>query len=375
MRIALVHDWLLGISGTERVIKALHEIFPEAPIYTLLENRAFTTNFLPKATIIPSFLQKYYDRSVSHRLLGLAMPLATEAFDLSDYDLVISSAPTYTKGLILRPSTLHINYCYSPTRQLWDWHTEYKTESHTIPPIITGILQHMGRIWDTQAAQRVDEYIAISQSVKERIAKYYRREATIIYPPVDIEIYGQPSPPIERGYFLIVSRLFKHKNIAIAIQAFNKMGWPLVVIGEGPEYQRLRRLAGSTIKLLGYQTDDVVKSYMAHCKAYIMPLEEDFGIAPIEAMSYGKPVLALRRGGAFEYLQEGTNGEFFDDPIEEVLAYGLKRINDKIASYQPEVIKQSVAHFAKDRFKKEILDFIENKTAARQRAAGNRTWI
>ncbi len=365
LRIALVHDWLLNIGGAEKTLKTLHEIFPSAPIYTLFYNKKFTDKFIPDADVRPSFLQKTYQRTGTHKLLTPFLPTAIESMDLSEYDLVISSSVSFAKGLILKPETRHICYCYSPMRQVWDWHAEYKREPHIVPKLVTALTQHFLRIWDRLASTRVDEFVAISENVRQRIKKYYGRDSAVIYPPV--EFFSQipiPYTPYPIPFFLIVSRLFKHKNIDIAVEAFNKLGWPLIVIGDGPELSRLKKRARSTsseqadsnIKFLGYQTDEAVRGYYAGCLAFIMPQEEDFGITPIEAMSYGKPVLALKRGGALEYIQEGINGEFFEDPVEEVLADGARRLKEGIEAgkYEPEIIKKTAERFSAERFKKEI---------------------
>ena len=184
-KIALVHDWLLGVGGAEKTLKALHEIFPEAPVYTLFHNKRFTDGFLPRAEIRPSRLQKAYKLFHNHKLLTPFLPMAIESFDLSNFDLVISSSVAFSKGLILKPQTKHICYCYSPTRQLWDWHAEYKTESGRTPRIMTSISQHLLRIWDRHASTRVDQFIAISENVRRRIQKYYGRDSAVIYPPVN----------------------------------------------------------------------------------------------------------------------------------------------------------------------------------------------
>src|SRR3989338_9141338 len=366
-RIALVHDWLLGVGGAENTLKSLHELFPEAPIYTLFHNRKFTDGFLPRAVIRPSNLQGLYKFLGSHKLLTPLMPMAIESINLSEFDLVISSSVAFSKGLILKPRTKHICYCYSPTRQLWDWHAEYKKESGHTPRILTAILQHLLRIWDRNASTRVDHFIAISENVHQRIKKYYGRESTIIYPPVELASVATHQPVVlpkiysqkPNNYFLIVSRLYKHKNIDIAIRAFNKLGWPLVIIGGGPEFKKLKKLAGANVKLLGHQSDEVVRQFYANCMAFIMPQEEDFGITPIEAMSYGKPVLALARGGALEYIQAGVNGEFFEDPLEEVLANGARILKQNLQNYNPEIIKKTAEKFSAKRFKQQIAEFVE----------------
>lgn len=358
-KVALVHDWLLGVGGAEKVLKAFHEMFPEAPIYILFHDQRFTDQFLPGADIRPTFLQKSYQLIGSHKLLVPLIPLAVESIDLSDYGLVVSSG-AFTKGLILKPRTIHVSYCSSPTRQIWDWHAEYRKESRIAPKSWLALFQHFLRMWDRHASARVDYYIANSINTQRRIAKYYQKSSVVIYPPVDQEILSALS---SKPYFLIVSRLFKHKNVHIAVKAFSKLEWPLYVIGDGPELVSLRRLAGRNgnfVKFLGYQPESIVRAYLASSTAFVMPQEEDFGIAPIEALSYGKPVLALKRGGALEYIQGGINGEFFEDPCEEMLADGARRLKENLTNYDPETIKRTAGRFNKRVFAKEISDFISS---------------
>ena len=359
LKIALVHDWILSLGGAERVLKVFHGMFPEAPIYTLFYNKEFTDKFLPNAIIIPTFLQKTRRWIKKHKLLLPFVPLAVESIDLSDFDLVISSSIAFSKGLILKIKTTHICYCYSPTRFLWDYHFEYSKRW----PV--RILQHILRIWDRQAANRADHFIAISKNVQKRIKKYYQRDSTVIYPPVEIyssKKFPQANSPSVKDFYLIVSRLFPSKNISIAIEAFNKLGYPLVIIGDGPERRKLEKIAHKNITFLGELPDEYVERYYNQCKAFIMPQEEDFGLTPIEAMLHGKPVLALRMGGAIEYILEGINGEFFDDPTPEVLADGVRRLNENYKNYSPLVIKKTAERFSRQRFENEIRSFIEKVT-------------
>lgn len=352
MKIALVHDWITGLTGAERVLKELHAMFPTAPVYTLFARQAFARNYMPHATIRTSFLQRIPGIWRWYPVFLPLMPLAVESFDLSGYDLVISSSAIFAKGLILKPRTAHICYCYSPSRLLWDRHAEYERRGflHTFA-------RHALRVWDRQAAERVDRFVAISETVQQRIAKYYHRDSNVVYPPATQLIDGTYTPEI-RDYYLIVSRLYPHKNIGIAVEAFNKLGLPLVVIGDGPERKRLGRLARPNIIFLGHQPDDRVAAYYRHCKAFIMPQEEDFGLTAVEAMQFGKPVLALRRGGAMEILQEGVTGEFFDDPIPEAIAEGVKRLNENLPKYGSGEIQKSVGKFSTERFRREIMNIV-----------------
>ncbi|OGN06462.1 MAG: hypothetical protein A3B86_03370 [Candidatus Yanofskybacteria bacterium RIFCSPHIGHO2_02_FULL_38_22b] len=369
MKIALVHDWLVSLSGAERVLLELHKMFPEAPVYTLFENKKFTSQYFPDAEIRPSFLQKILGIIRNFKYLFFLMPTAIESFDLSDFDVVISSSAIFSKGLVLKPKTRHICYCYSPTRQVWDLHS-VNNANH---PIVYSLSQHFLRIWDRQASDRVDEFVAISEHVRERIKKYYRKNAKVIYPPVAINSYitnhisknyKKSSELIHdtgyMNYYLIVSRLYPNKNIDIAVEAFNKLNLPLLIIGAGPERKNLESRIQNLelIRMLGFLPDEELPHYYQNCKAFIMPQEEDFGITPIEAMSFGKPVLALRKGGATETILEGQTGEFFDDPIPEALADGVRRLNENYQSYNSEIIKSQAQKFSVEKFQKQILDLI-----------------
>lgn len=358
-KIALVHDWILGIGGAEKVLKVLHEMFPQAPIYTFFYNKRFTDSFLPDADIRPSFLQKIYVRFKMQKFLLPLLPMAAESIDLSDFDIVISSSISFSKGLILNINTTHICYCYSPSRFLWDYHLEYVKDNKY--PTIVRLAQHFMRIWDFQASFRVDKYIAISKNVQDRIKKYYRQESEVIYPPVDISSKSYKLKATSSSdFYLIVSRLFPAKNIKLAVEAFNRIGYPLVVIGDGPERGRLEKLAKKNITFLGSLSDEHVNQYYSQCRAFIMPQAEDFGITPIEAMMHGKPVLALRKGGALEFIQESINGEFFDDPAPEVLIDGLRRLNENYSEYNSEKIKKGVEKFSRERFEEELMNYIKN---------------
>ena len=358
MRIAFVHDWLNNLGGAERGLVELHKIFPDAPIYVLFSNKKFVREFLPDAEIRASSLQKIPLINRLYKYLFFLMPPAIESFDLSGFDIVISSSVIFSKGLVLKPKTKHICYCYSPTRFLWDRHAKYENRG-----VLAGLSRHLLRIWDRQASDRVDKFIAISEHVQSRIKKYYGKESQIIYPPISPTSYptrrvGHEKSVDNSEYYLIVSRLFPHKNIDIAIDAFNKLGYELVIIGDGPAKNNLKKKAGKNIKILGYKKDEEVGNYYRNCKAFIMPQEEDFGLTPLEAMSFGKPVLALRKGGALETVAENITGEFFDDPIPEALADGVRRLNKNYKNYNPLIIRKWAEKFSRDRFRKEMLKLV-----------------
>lgn len=365
-KVALVHDYLLGIGGAERVLKELHLMFPQAPIYTVIYDRKFVGEFLPTALVRGSFLQKlplFLRRR--YKYFSFLIPMAVERIDLFGFDIVISSCSAFSKGVITSPDTVHICYCHTPVRYLWDWTHSYSGVfcGRGIKGIFAKIIIHFLRLWDQQAARRVDYFIANSKHVAARIKKYYGRDSRVIYPPVvdarSSNLTGSNTSP--SPFYLIVSQLRPYKQIDIAIEAFKKLGFPLVIIGGGSERGRLVKLSGNckNIKILGPKPDEIVYEYYRNCKAFIFAGEEDFGITMVEAMSFGKPVLALRRGGAKEIVIEGMTGEFFDDAHPLVLADGLRRLNRNYENYSSMVIKKRAAKFSSERFSAELFEFVE----------------
>jgi len=368
MKIALVHDWLVNLGGAERVIIALHEIFPEAPVYTLFYDRKFTSRYFPKARIKTSFLQKIPGIAKLHPWFKILMPMAAESFDLGGFDLVISSSHEFSHGILSKPGTRHIAYYHSPSRLIWDrahaWLDDFKKRNGAgfkVFLIMAG--QHFLRLWDYPAAKRPDIAVANSWHVVERIKKYYGREARVIYPPVKVP--GESNSALTRfaNYFLIVSQLYPHKNIDLVVEAFKKMPeLNLVVLGRGPERKKLLKAAKGfkNINFLGFVPDEKIGDYYQNCRGYIISNEEDFGISPVEAMFFGKPVLAHRSGGAKETVSEGITGKFFDGLDPESLARAVRSFNEEISAgrYDPEKIKKHAEKFGLENFKKEILDII-----------------
>lgn len=369
MRIALINDYLTHFGGAEKTFKVLTEIFPDADIYTLFYDSKIKERFFNNKKIHTSFLQKFPNFFKKHyQLLLPFLPVAAESLDLRDYNLVISSSHSFAKGIITRPKTIHICYCYSPTRYLWD-----KSRPKSF-------LNYF-RIWDRQASERVDHFVAISRAVQERIKKYYKRESVVIYPPATQDspacnaslragrlLALRAGPPVQfpKEFYLIVSQLRKYKRIDLAVEAFNKLGLNLVIIGQGPERKKLQRKAKKNIKFLGWKSDEDVAKYYKNCTAFIFPSDDDFGIAPIEAMSCGKPVLAFRKGGALETIIEGKTGEFFDFQNVAVLADGVRRLRLNLAyrqagldKYDPKFISSHAQKFSRQRFEKEFKEFVD----------------
>ena len=358
IKIALVHDFLMKVGGAEKVTSAISELFPDAPIYTLLYNTQVDRLF-PRRKIIVSYLQQWqkFLRMPTKFLLPF-MATAIESFDFSEYDLVISSNHSFAGGIITPTKTVHISYCHSPTRYLWDASHTYIDEQNLsgLSKWILYFLLHRLRIWDKLSSGRVQSYIANSNHVKNRIRKYYRKDSSVIYPPVDIDAI---KPSLTRNdYFLVVSRLTPYKRVDLAIEACNALHLPLVIIGTGEDETRLKKMAGFSVDFLGWQNDVNKIKYLQNCRALIFPGEEDFGIVPVEAMAAGKPVIAFRKGGVMETVQAGITGMFFDQPTVASLRQTLQEFLQKEKDFQPEKIAQQAEHFNKQRFQTQLSNFI-----------------
>jgi len=357
MRVALVHDYLNQYGGAERVLEALCQVFPKAPIYTLLYDEKKTGYAFASRRIYTSFLQKIPFLKSHHRSFLMLMPLAIEQFDLSEFDLVFSDSASYAKGVITRPSTLHICYCHTPIRYAWDDSHKY-IEEFGYPSFIKKVIpffMNYIRLWDEQAALRVDKFIANSNFVARRIKKYYHQDCEVIYPPVKTDLFY--ISPDKKDYFLLAGRFLPYKRFDLAIEAFNHLGWPLMVIGDGPERKKLQRMSNSNIKFIGLVSDQKLKKYYAQCQAFIFPQEEDFGITAIEAMASGRPVIAYQSGGVMETVKEGITGLFFKQQTAKSLIAALKRFRPQ--DFNPRIIRQYALAFDQEVFKRKIKDFVE----------------
>lgn len=294
---------------------------------------------------------------------------AVETFDLRDFDLVISSSSAFAKGIIVRPKTTHICYCHSPARFIHDYYHDYLRDlGNFFPKFPAKIFCHYLRIWDKTSADRVDYFVANSRATAKRIKKYYQKESKVIYPPVsatwklDFQTgLSTVKPPAEKsGYFLIISQLTPYKRIDIAIEAFNKLGLPLYIVGDGPDKKRLQKTAGQNVKFLGWLPEEEKWRWLENCEAFVFPGEDDFGIAPVEAMAAGRPVLALRAGGALETVVEGETGEFFDELSPESVIGGIERLKENARKYDEKKIIAAAARFSEEKFVEEIKNFIKN---------------
>ena len=357
MKVALIHDYLNQYGGAERVLEAFGQIFPKAPIYTLLYDKKKTGYAFEGREIRTSFMQRVPLVKSHHRPFLMLMPLAIEQFDLSDYDLVLSDSASYAKGVITSPKTLHICYCHTPIRYAWDDSHKYIEEfgySNLVKKIIPFFMNYI-RVWDEQAVQRVDKFIANSQFVAQRISKYYQRESEVIHPPVKASLFYL-SPKLE-DYFLIVGRFLPYKRFDLAIDAFNRLGWPLKIVGDGPERKKLQAMAKENIEFVGLVSDQKLRDYYAHCRAFVFPQEEDFGITAVEAMASGRPVIAYRSGGALEIVQKDITGLFFEKQELASLIGTLKKFNPD--NFNPQVIRRRAMEFDQEKFKEKIIKFID----------------
>lgn len=362
LKVALVHDWLTNQGGGERVLWQLHQLYPEAPIYTSV----FAPESLPDfaaLNIKTSFLQNWPLAKKKHQLFSMFRTQAFESFDFSDYDLVISSTSSEAKGIITKPGTVHICYMFTPTRYYWSGYREYIDNpgfgllnpivKALAPPLISKL-----REWDYAAAQRPDYIVGISNYVNGRIRKYYRREPELIYPPVDIERFDYKKE--REDFYIVVSRLIPYKRVELAVKACTKLSRRLIVIGRGTEEAKLKRQAGSMVEFVGALDDEAVADYYARAKGFIFTAEEDFGITPLEAMAAGCPVIAYGRGGATETVIEGETGTFFTEPSVDSVVGALKRF--EAMEFNVQKVRRHAEAFSNDRFKHEIEAFVATAT-------------
>ncbi|MFZ2188327.1 MAG: glycosyltransferase [Candidatus Moraniibacteriota bacterium] len=374
LKVALVHDFLVEFGGAERVLKTLSGMFPNAPIYTLLAEKDNFPDWLRDRRVEVSFLQKWpkFLRNRKKWLLPF-LPVAPETFNLRDFDLIISSSGAWSKGIVTRLDTIHVSYLHSPMRFAWDMNGEYLRQQNKggIINFFSRYMLNYIRLWDFAAADRPEYLIANSHYTKDRIKKYYNREAPVIYPPVSLCEALRIDPPVsineasgaklaEEKYFLVVSRLSAYKKIDVVVEAFNKLELPLVIVGTGDQEKYLRSIAEKNIKFLGFQSDAELSKIYIGARGFIFPALDDFGIAPVEAMLQGVPVLGLRMGGMREILLEGKTGEFFDSVTSEIIADGVRRFRENENTYNKEVIIARAKEFSEERFVKELELFISN---------------
>ncbi|MCP2620370.1 glycosyltransferase [Candidatus Aminicenantes bacterium AC-334-K16] len=361
-RIALVHDWLTGRRGGEKVLEVLAEIFPEAPIFTLFHFPSSQVSSLEKRTIYTSFLQRWPALKKHYRWYLPFFPLAIELFNVQEFDLVISSSHCVAKGVIPRPDALHISYIHSPIRYAWNQYFAYFAPQRLgfFARRIIPLIIHYLRLWDVNSASRVDYFIANSQAVAERIFKYYRRTAEVIHPPVDVDFFRPRGMGVAKGnYYLIVSALVPYKRLDLAIEAANRNKFPLKIVGCGPEEKRWRRVAGDNIEFLGAVSDEELLQLYLGARALIVPGEEDFGINILEAQACGVPVIAFGRGGAVETVQPGVTGILFSKLTVESLLAALDNFKD--ITFNKSTLRKNAEQYSRKVFKERIENYILEK--------------
>ncbi len=362
MKVALVHDWLTGMRGGERCLEAFCELYPKADIYTLLHCPKTVSPIIEKHRIHTSFIQQLPCSQKVYRHYLPLYPAAIAAFDLSGYDLILSSSHCVAKGIRVPKGVCHIAYLFTPMRYIWDQYEVYFNKETASYPVRTAMkmvrpyLQH----WDVHSNKDVYAFVAISSFVAERILRYYNRTSDVIYPPVDLERFSASSK--DNGFYLMVTALVPYKRVDLAIMAFNQLKLPLKIIGGGPEYGRLKTLAGPTIEFLGEQSDEDVSSAYAHCRALIFPGEEDFGIVPLEAMASGKPVIAYGKGGVTETVvslnSEYPTGLFFAEQTPKAIIDAVLYFEKSKDKFDPIRIREHVLSFDRVQFKKKMGEYI-----------------
>lgn len=365
MKVAIVQEWLVTVGGSDKVVKAILDVFPDADIYTLVAKKEVCDELgIPWEKVHTSFIQKMPLGTKKHRAYLPLFPFAIEQFDLRGYDVVISSSHCVAKGVLTKADQLHICYCHSPIRYCWDMYNEYLEESHLdkgFKSWLVRLMLHPIRQFDAIAGSRVDYYISNSDYVGQRIRKTYRRKATTIHPNIDISNFELCNDKQE--YYLASSRLVAYKKIDTIIEAFNQMpDKKLVVIGGGPNLEAYRKLANDNVTVMGYQPFDVLKDKMQHAKAFVFAADEDFGMIPIEAQSCGTPVIAYGHGGSLETVNGGKTGLFFNEQTPEAIVEAVNKF-ESIGSqpFAPADCRKWAEGFSEERFKREIKEFVEEK--------------
>ncbi len=367
MKVALLHDWITGMRGGEKVLELISGFFPQAPIYTLLHVPGSVSPAIESHPIHTSFIQGLPLAKEKYRYYLPFMPMAVESLDLSGYDLIISTSHCVVKGCMKREDAIHLCCCFTPMRYIWDQYDFYfgPGRSSMLSRLAMKTVRPYLQNWDVVSSARVSEYIAISEFIQRRIKRYYRRDSTVIYPPVDTDYYvpgGKAHFPRE-DYYLIVSALAPYKRVDLGIEAFNRSGKKLKVIGTGQSANDLKAMAKPNIEFLGWQSDESIRNHYQSCRGLIFPGIEDFGIVPLEAQASGAPVLAFGAGGALETIIDQTTGLFFKEPTAQSLLNGLTEF-EKI-NWNPQKIRDQSLKFSKSAFTQKMKSFIEEKSGFR----------
>jgi glycosyltransferase involved in cell wall biosynthesis len=365
LKVALVHDWLTGMRGGEKCLEAMCERFPDADLFTLVHRRGSVSPVIERRRVTESWIGRLPFGRSRYRFFAPLYPLAIESFDLSAYDLVLSMSHCAAKGVVTRADTLHVCYCFTPVRWFWDLYSEYfgPGRAGVLERMAAPLVAHRFRLWDRTSADRVDLFVADSAHVRDRIAKHYRRAAPVIHPPVDASFFT-PGPGVasaDGGSLLVVSALVPYKGVERTIRVANRLELPLRVVGIGPERARLQRLAGPTVRFEGWLAPEALREAYRSCHALVQAHEEDFGIAPLEAMACGRPVVALRRGGASEVVVEGT-GVLFDDESDETLESAIAELGRR--SYDPARLRRHALEFDRPRYQERMHEILREAWSA-----------
>jgi glycosyltransferase involved in cell wall biosynthesis len=357
LKVAIVHYWLVTMRGGERVLESLCRMYPDADIFTHAYRPQAVSDTIRRHHVRTTFIGRLPRSAQNYKSYLPFMPLALEQLDLRGYDLILSSESGPAKGVVPPPGSAHVCYCHSPMRYIWNMYHDYRESAGRLQRLAMVPLAHYVRNWDMLSSARVDHYVANSHNVRSRIRRYYHRESEVIHPPVNVSDFSPVASGELTNSYLMVGELVGYKRPDLAVEAFNTLGRPLIVIGGGEMLEKIRRLAGPTITVMGPQPFDVLRHHYARCKALIFPGEEDFGIVPVEAMASGRPVLAFRRGGAMETVVEELSGLFFDEQTVESIIDGVERMD----RFEPDqgAILQHASQFSEPLFRERLTQSLD----------------
>jgi glycosyltransferase involved in cell wall biosynthesis len=367
VRVALVHDWLTGMRGGEKVLEAIAELYPDATLHTLMHVRGSVSAPLERLPERRSFVQWLPSAARHYRRYLPLFPTAIEQFDFDPYDLIISTSHCAAKSVVVPGRATHVCYCHSPMRYAWDQFDSYFGPAQVgaaASGLLRPVLARLAR-WDAATAGRVDRYVANSHYVAGRIRRYYNRGSTVVYPPVDTTFYRPDPVRSPEPFFLVVSALVPYKRLDIAIRACAEVGAPLTIVGKGPEEARLRRLAesaGAEVEFSGWLNDEKIRELYQRCRAALMPGVEDFGMVPVEAQACGRPVVALAEGGAVESVVDGVTGVLVQGPSVEAFAAALRDVSSR--AFDAAAIRRHAESFAKARFQEQFRDLVNREIAS-----------
>jgi glycosyltransferase involved in cell wall biosynthesis len=367
LNIAFIHDWLVERGGAENVLEAMLELYPSAPVFTVVCNPSGACHTICEGREIhQTFISKLPGAKRGYRNYLALMPLAIEQLDLSAYDMIVSNSYAVAKGVITGPDQVHVAMIHSPIRYAWDLQNQYLAEARLtrgLKSLIARLILHYIRIWDTRTATSIDYLLGNSKHIVRRIEKVYRRQAEVLYPPVDVEHFTPGDS--KDDFYLTASRLVPYKRIDLIVEAFTQMPEKrLVVIGDGPDYRKIQRKAGANIALRGYQPKETLKEAMQRARGFVFAAEEDFGIVPVEAQACGTPVIAYGKGGALETVLDGQTGIFFDKQTPQSLALAVQKF-EQLPPFNQKTLRQNAERFSKQRFQREFQSFIEKAWQAR----------